>query len=36
MCLGGRAEPIGGALQPSTAQVKQGAGFVPGLQQAIK
>ena len=30
-CLGGRAEPIGGALKPSTAQVKQGAEFVPGL-----
>jgi dipeptidyl aminopeptidase/acylaminoacyl peptidase len=30
-CLGGRAEAIGGALQPSTAQVKQGAEFVPGL-----
>jgi dipeptidyl aminopeptidase/acylaminoacyl peptidase len=34
-CLGGRAEPIGTALQPSTAQVRQGAEFVPGLQQAI-
>jgi dipeptidyl aminopeptidase/acylaminoacyl peptidase len=33
-CLGGRAEPIGTALQPSTAQVRQGAEFVPGLQQA--
>ena len=33
-CLGGRAEAIGGALQPSTAQVKQGAAFVPGLQVA--
>jgi dipeptidyl aminopeptidase/acylaminoacyl peptidase len=32
-CLGGRAEAIGGALQPSTAQVKQGAEFVPGLRQ---
>jgi len=31
-CLGGRAEAIGGALQPSTAQVKQGAEFVPGLR----
>jgi len=31
-CLGGRAEAIGSALQPSTAQVKQGADFVPGLQ----
>ncbi|TQK02598.1 S9 family peptidase [Herbaspirillum sp. SJZ107] len=33
-CLGGRAEAIGTALQASTAQVKQGAEFVPGLQQA--
>jgi len=33
-CLGGRAEAVGGALQPSTAQVKQGAEFVPGLRQA--
>jgi dipeptidyl aminopeptidase/acylaminoacyl peptidase len=33
-CLGGRAEPIGGALQASTAQVKEGAQFVPGLKEA--
>jgi dipeptidyl aminopeptidase/acylaminoacyl peptidase len=33
-CLGGRAEAIDGALWPSTAQVKQGAGFVPGLKEA--
>jgi dipeptidyl aminopeptidase/acylaminoacyl peptidase len=33
-CLGGRAEPIGGALQASTAQVKQGAENVPGLKEA--
>ena len=33
-CLGGRAEPIGDALKPSTAQVKEGAGSVPGLSQA--
>jgi dipeptidyl aminopeptidase/acylaminoacyl peptidase len=33
-CLGGRAEPIGDALKPSTAQVKQGAEFVPGLKEA--
>jgi dipeptidyl aminopeptidase/acylaminoacyl peptidase len=33
-CLGGRAEAIGGALQPSTAQVKEGAEFVPGLRPA--
>jgi dipeptidyl aminopeptidase/acylaminoacyl peptidase len=30
-CLGGRAEPIGDALQGSTAQVKVGAGYVKGL-----
>ncbi len=30
-CLGGRAEPIGGALAASTAQVKHGAEFVKGL-----
>ena len=30
-CLGGRAEPIGGALAASTAQVKHGARFVNGL-----
>lgn len=33
-CLGGRAEAIGTALAPSTAQVKEGAAAVPGLQQA--
>ncbi len=33
-CLKGRAEPIGAALQGSTAQVKEGAGFVSGLEQA--
>jgi dipeptidyl aminopeptidase/acylaminoacyl peptidase len=33
-CLGGRAEPIGAALQPSTAQLRQGAEYVPGLQAA--
>lgn len=33
-CLGGRAEPIGDALHPSTAQVKQGADYVPGLKEA--
>jgi dipeptidyl aminopeptidase/acylaminoacyl peptidase len=30
-CLGGRAEPIGGALTGSTAQVKAGAQYVKGL-----
>jgi dipeptidyl aminopeptidase/acylaminoacyl peptidase len=35
-CLSGRAEPIGGALKASTAQVKHGAEFAPGLADAIK
>jgi dipeptidyl aminopeptidase/acylaminoacyl peptidase len=35
-CLGGRAEPIGDALKPSTAQVKEGAAGVPGLAAAVK
>lgn len=34
-CLGGRSEPIGDALKPSTAQVKAGAAFTPGLQEAL-
>jgi dipeptidyl aminopeptidase/acylaminoacyl peptidase len=34
-CLGGRAEPIGDALKPSTAQVPHGAEFAPGLAAAI-
>ena len=34
-CLGGRSEPIGGALKASTAQVKAGAAFTPGLQEAL-
>ncbi|MGO4477213.1 alpha/beta fold hydrolase [Massilia sp. 2TAF26] len=33
-CLGGRAEPIGDALKASTAEVRQGAEFVPGLKNA--
>ena len=33
-CLGGRAEPIGDALNPSSAQVLAGAEFVPGLKEA--
>jgi dipeptidyl aminopeptidase/acylaminoacyl peptidase len=33
-CLGGRAEPIGGVLAASTAQVKEGANFVSGLAPA--
>jgi dipeptidyl aminopeptidase/acylaminoacyl peptidase len=35
-CLGGRAEPIGATLKPSTAQVKHGAEFAPGLKDAIE
>jgi dipeptidyl aminopeptidase/acylaminoacyl peptidase len=35
-CLGGRAEPIGAALKASTAQVKHGAEFSPGLAQALE
>jgi dipeptidyl aminopeptidase/acylaminoacyl peptidase len=34
-CLGGRAEPIGGALRPSTAQVPIGAEIVRGLPEAL-
>ncbi len=34
-CLGGRAEPIGGTLKASTAQVKHGAEFSPGLMEAM-
>ena len=34
-CLGGRAEPIGDALKPSTAQVAYGAEFSPGLKEAL-
>ena len=34
-CLGGRAEPIGDALKPSTAQVPHGAEFAPGLAEAL-
>jgi dipeptidyl aminopeptidase/acylaminoacyl peptidase len=35
-CLGGRAEPIGATLKASTAQVKHGAQFAPGLAQALE
>ena len=34
-CLGGRVEPIGDTLKASTAQVRNGAAFTPGLQQAL-
>lgn len=32
-CAGGRAEPISGAIKASTAIVKMGADYVPGLAQ---
>jgi dipeptidyl aminopeptidase/acylaminoacyl peptidase len=35
-CLGGRAEPIAGALKASTAQVRYGAEFAPGLAEAVR
>jgi dipeptidyl aminopeptidase/acylaminoacyl peptidase len=34
-CLGGRAEPMADTLDASTAQIKYGAEFTPGLQQAL-
>jgi len=34
-CLGGRAEPIGGTVAASTAQVPHGAEFAPGLAAAL-
>ncbi len=34
-CLGGRAEPIGNALKPSTITVPYGAEFVPNLKAAL-
>jgi dipeptidyl aminopeptidase/acylaminoacyl peptidase len=34
-CLGGRAEPIGGALKPSTAKIAYGAEYAPGLKEAL-
>ena len=34
-CLGGRSEPIGGTLKASSAQVKHGAEFAPGLKEAM-
>jgi dipeptidyl aminopeptidase/acylaminoacyl peptidase len=33
--LGGRSEPISGALKPSTVQVPHGAEFTPGLKEAL-
>ncbi|MBL8644972.1 MAG: S9 family peptidase, partial [Rhodospirillaceae bacterium] len=34
-CLGGRAEPIGDALKPSSITVPHGAEFTPGLKAAL-
>jgi dienelactone hydrolase len=31
-CLGGRAEPIGGSVKASSAVIKHGAEFAPGLE----
>ena len=35
-CLGGRAEPIGATLKASSAQVRHGAEYAPGLAQALE
>ncbi|MFN4038947.1 MAG: S9 family peptidase [Erythrobacter sp.] len=34
-CLGGRAEPVGDSLKPSTAQIVEGAAYVQGLETAL-
>lgn len=34
-CLGGRAEPIGDVLEPSTAQIVEGAEYVQGLEAVV-
>jgi dipeptidyl aminopeptidase/acylaminoacyl peptidase len=34
-CIGGRAEPIGDALKPSSAQIIDGAAHVTGLEAAL-
>ncbi len=33
-CIGGRAEPVGDALAPSSAQIVEGAAYVKGLKAA--
>lgn len=33
-CIGGRAEPLGDALKPSSAQIVEGAPYVKGLEAA--
>ncbi len=35
-CLGGRAEPIGATLKASSAQIKHGAQYAPGLTEALE
>lgn len=35
-CLKGRAEPIGDTVEKSTAEVKHGADFAPGLAAAVR
>lgn len=35
-CLGGQAEGMGATLKASTAQVKHGAEFAPGLKEALE
>jgi len=35
-CLGGRAEAIGDTIKASTAQIRHGAEFAPGLKEAIE
>ena len=35
-CLGGRAEPYGGALSASTMKVEAEAPFTPGLRAALQ
>ena len=34
-CLDGRAEPVGDAMEPSSAQIIEGAGNVTGLESAL-
>ena len=34
-CLGGRAEPLGDALKPASAQIVEGAAHVQGLEAAL-
>ncbi len=35
-CLGGRAEPLGDVLEPSTAEIVEGAAHVQGLEAALE